>query len=74
MHSEEEGKTSDVAKIMCMHKNYDYVIAPSEVTKNIFSLKVQNTPKNMQNYKKKTEYKRKTTQLIINFQNRMINI
>ena len=33
----EEGKSTEVAKIMCMHKNYDYVIAPSEVTKDIFS-------------------------------------
>ena len=32
-----EGKTTKIAKLMCMHKNYDYVIAPSEVTKNIFS-------------------------------------
>lgn len=33
----EEGKSSDVAKLMCMHKNYNYVIAPSEVTRKIFS-------------------------------------
>lgn len=33
----EEGKSSDVAKFMCMHKNYNYVIAPSEVTRKIFS-------------------------------------
>lgn len=33
----EEGKSEDVAKLMCMHKNYDYVIAPSETTKHIFS-------------------------------------
>lgn len=33
----EEGKSKKVANIMCMHKNYDYVIAPSEITKNIFS-------------------------------------
>lgn len=33
----EEGKSEEVAKLMCMHKNYDYVIAPSEVTKHIFS-------------------------------------
>ncbi len=32
-----EGKSSEVAKLMCMHKNYDYAIAPSEVTKEIFS-------------------------------------
>ena len=31
-----EGKSSEVAKLMCMHKNYDYAIAPSEVTKEIF--------------------------------------
>lgn len=33
----EEGKSEEVAKLMCMHKNYDYVIAPSEITKHIFS-------------------------------------
>ena len=33
----EEGKSSEVAKLMCMHKNYDYAIAPSEVTRNTFS-------------------------------------
>lgn len=33
----EEGKSKEIAKLMCMHKNYDYVIAPSEVTKNIFA-------------------------------------
>lgn len=33
----EEGKSSKIAELMCMHKNYDYVIAPSEVTKNIFA-------------------------------------
>ena len=33
----EEGKSKDIADLMCMHKNYDYVIAPSEVTKNIFA-------------------------------------
>lgn len=33
----EEGKSRDVARLMCMHKNYDYVIAPSETTKHIFS-------------------------------------
>lgn len=33
----EEGKSAEIAKIMCMHKNYDYVIAPSEATRNIFS-------------------------------------
>lgn len=33
----EEGKSKEIAELMCMHKNYDYVIAPSEVTKNIFS-------------------------------------
>ena len=32
-----EGANSLVAQLMCMHKNYDYVIAPSETTKNIFS-------------------------------------
>lgn len=33
----EEGKSKEIAELMCMHKNYDYVIAPSEVTKNIFA-------------------------------------
>ena len=33
----EEGKSKEIAELMCMHKNYDYVIAPSEATKNIFS-------------------------------------
>lgn len=33
----EEGKPKKIAELMCMHKNYDYVIAPSEVTKNVFS-------------------------------------
>ena len=32
-----EGKSREIAELMGMHKNYDYVIAPSEVTKNIFS-------------------------------------
>lgn len=32
-----EGKSKEIAELMGMHKNYDYVIAPSEVTKNIFS-------------------------------------
>ena len=32
-----EGKSSEIAQLMCMHKNYDYVIAPSEATKNIFA-------------------------------------
>ena len=33
----EEGKTKEIAELMCMHKNYDYVIAPSDATKQIFS-------------------------------------
>lgn len=33
----EEGKSSKIAEIMCMHKNYDYAIAPSDITKKIFS-------------------------------------
>lgn len=33
----EEGKPKKIAELMCMHRNYDYVIAPSEVTKEIFS-------------------------------------
>lgn len=32
-----EGSNSLIAKLMCMHKNYDYVIAPSEITENVFS-------------------------------------
>lgn len=32
-----EGSSAFIAKLMCMHKNYDYLIAPSEVTKDIFS-------------------------------------
>lgn len=39
-----EGSSSKVAKLMCMHKNYDYVIAPSEITKNVFS-EAFNVPK-----------------------------
>lgn len=30
------GTDEKTAKIMCMHKNYDYVLAPSEITKNLF--------------------------------------
>lgn len=33
----EEGKSKEIAELMCMHKNYDYVIAPSEITKRIFA-------------------------------------
>ncbi len=33
----EEGKSKKVAELMCMHKNYDYIIAPSEATKEIFA-------------------------------------
>lgn len=33
----QEGKSNEIADLMCMHKNYDYVIAPSEVTKKVFS-------------------------------------
>ena len=32
-----EGSNSKIAKLMCMHKNYDYVIAPSNITKKYFS-------------------------------------
>ncbi len=32
-----EGSNSLIAKIMCMHKNYDYIIAPSEATKKYFA-------------------------------------
>lgn len=31
-----EGRSSEVAEAMCMHKNYDYVIAPSEATAKLF--------------------------------------
>lgn len=30
------GHSREVAEIMCMHKNYDYVIAPSEITGGFF--------------------------------------
>lgn len=33
----EEGSSKFIAKLMCMHKNYDFVIAPSDKTKEIFS-------------------------------------
>lgn len=33
----EEGKSKEIADLMCMHQNYDYVIAPSQITKKIFS-------------------------------------
>ena len=33
----EAGSNSKIARLMCMHKNYDYIIAPSETTKDIFS-------------------------------------
>ena len=32
-----EGKSREIAELMCMHKNYDYVIAPSEITKETFA-------------------------------------
>ena len=32
-----EGKTKEIANLMCMHKNYDYVIAPSEITREVFA-------------------------------------
>lgn len=32
-----EGSSKFIAKLMCMHKNYDFVIAPSERTKKIFA-------------------------------------
>ena len=32
-----EGKTRGIAELMGMHRNYDYVIAPSEITRDIFS-------------------------------------
>ena len=33
----EEGKPKEIAKLMCMHKNYDYAIAPSNITRQMFS-------------------------------------
>lgn len=33
----EEGSNLKIAKLMCMHKNYTYVIAPSDTTKEIYS-------------------------------------
>ena len=32
-----EGSDSKLVKLMCMHNNYDYVIAPSEITKEFFA-------------------------------------
>lgn len=32
----EEGSSRIIAKLMCMHKNYDYVISPSSATNNFF--------------------------------------
>lgn len=32
-----EGSNSEIAKLMCMHKNYNYVIAPSKITGEIFA-------------------------------------
>ena len=32
----QEGKSKEVAQLMCMHKNYNYIIAPSNATKEIF--------------------------------------
>ena len=34
--NKQTGSSEKIAKIMCMHKNYDYVLAPSDITKNIF--------------------------------------
>ena len=39
----EAGSNSRIAELMCMHKNYDYIIAPSEATKKYFS-EAFNTP------------------------------
>ena len=33
----EEGSNLKIAKLMCMHKNYSYVLAPSNITKKIYS-------------------------------------
>lgn len=35
--NKKEGSSAYIAKLMCMHKNYDFVIAPSEKTKKIFA-------------------------------------
>ena len=32
-----EGSNSKIVKLMCMHKNYDYVISPSEITKDFLA-------------------------------------
>ena len=32
-----EGKSKEIADLMCMHKNYDYAIAPSEITREVFA-------------------------------------
>ncbi len=32
-----EGSSKEMAKLMCMHKNYSYLLAPSSITKNIYS-------------------------------------
>lgn len=32
----QEGKSKEVAQLMCMHKNYNYIIAPSDATKEFF--------------------------------------
>ena len=37
MLDKQEGHSRWLAKAMCMHKNYDYVIAPSEATKKVFA-------------------------------------
>ena len=37
------GSNSKIAELMCMHNNYDYIIAPSEATKKYFS-EAFNTP------------------------------
>lgn len=39
----EAGSNSKIAELMCMHKNYDYIIVPSEATKKYFS-EAFNTP------------------------------
>lgn len=38
-----EGSNSEIAKLMCMHKNYNYIIAPSKITGEIFA-EAFNTP------------------------------
>lgn len=40
----ESGHSSRLSEIMCMHKNYDYIICPSEETGKIFCMGFNSTP------------------------------